>query len=205
MAESPPWGLLWMLKTNKTKSLLFYISNSIIFSKMNATVPLRSCLRTKQLLVTHWQRYFSSSKLQNTRMWYTREQGTDQAERQHVNPSCRREMWQARRPMTHVRLSQDQRGIFVVVLDPPKMSSQWPTCLFLDLTEHTEESWLHPMATQSMLSERDRRACWEREVILSTSIKTLHGDSASSVESRSYEVTVQKHFRRMPFCKIQME
>lgn len=89
-----------MLKTNKTKSLLFYISNSIIFSKMNAPVPLRSCLRTKQLLVTHWQQYFSNSKLQNTRMWYTREQGTDQAERLHVNPSCRREMWQARRPMT---------------------------------------------------------------------------------------------------------
>lgn len=35
------------------------------------------------------------------------------------------------------------------------MSSQRPTCLFLDLTEYAEESWLHPMAIQSMLSEKE--------------------------------------------------
>lgn len=29
---------------------------------------------------------------------------------------------------------------------------RWPTCLFLDLTEHTEESSLHPMAIQRALS-----------------------------------------------------
>lgn len=33
--------------------------------------------------------------------------------------------------------------------------SQRPTCLFLDLTEHAEERRLHPMAIQSVLSERE--------------------------------------------------
>lgn len=43
------------------------------------------------------------------------------------------------------------------------MSSQRPTCLFLDLTEYAEESWLHPMAIQSMLSEKAQEERVEKE------------------------------------------
>ena len=51
----------------------------------------------------------------------------------------------------------------VVFLDPHwEVPSQWPTCLFLDLAEHAEESRLHPMAIQSMLSEREVAGARER-------------------------------------------
>ena len=75
-------------------------------------------------------------------------------------------------------------------------SSQWPTCLFLDLAEHTEESRLHPMAIQGMLSEREttEESVRERRVILFREVKMFHIDPASSVENCSYEVTLQKHF-----------
>ena len=43
-----------------------------------------------------------------------------------------------------------------------EVPSQRPTCLFLDLAEHAEESRLHPMAIQSMLSEREVAGACER-------------------------------------------
>lgn len=66
-----------------------------------------------------------------------------------------------------------------------EVSSQRPTCLFLDLTEHTEESRLHPMAIQSMLSERKvtEEHLRKRTIILSTGVKILHTDPAGSAEN----------------------
>lgn len=176
-----------MLQTNKTKLLWYYLFlSSFPFPKqLNATVPLRYCLRRMQLLVTHWQKYFSSYKLQNKCMWCTKKQGTDKTEMNHLNhPRPERDGW-TRRLMMHIRAKP---GPEVRSCRLPgsmqEVSSQPPTCLFLDLTEHTEDSRLHPMAIQSMLSERRATKEHMRErVTLSTRVKLLHIEPASSVEN----------------------
>lgn len=144
---------------------------------------LRSCLRQMQLLVTHWQQYCFSYRLQNKRMCYTRKQGSDRTEMNHLLPES--DVIWAGWPMLHARA---EPGEVCGCLGPGstwEVSSQQPTCLFLDLTEHTEESGLHPMAIQSMLSVREatEEHVREREVILSVRIKSLHIESASSPEN----------------------
>lgn len=59
----------------------------------------------------------------------------------------------------------------------------WPTCLFLDLTEHAEESSLHPMAIQRALSEREgtEERVRKRSVALPARVKTLCSEPASPV------------------------
>lgn len=179
-----------MLKTTKTK--LFYFANSVMLDpfvkQWNATMPLRfytqNAAACYSLATVHlW--------LQTMKWMSVIHQGCDKSEVSHLNHCCQRGMWRARRLRMRVR-TEPGPGLWSgcgprATLAAP---SQRPTCLFLDLAEHTVERRLHPMAIQSMLSEREATEAHVRRwrVILGARVKALHPESASSVEI-SYERT----------------